>query len=99
MLSCAGCRRPLHDTAAFQFQTADGPLVKCRRCALRHPPLLRRSLAIAAIVGTILVVINQGDLVLRREWPPALAWKIPLTYLVPFVVATWGALVNGRLRG
>ena len=98
MLSCAGCQRPLHNASAFQFQTADGPIVKCRRCALRHPPLLRRSLGIAAIVGTVLLMINQGDLVLRGEWPPSLAWKVPLTYFVPFVVATWGALVNGRLR-
>jgi hypothetical protein len=60
--------------------------------------MLRRSLGIAAIVGTILLAINQGDLLLRQEWPPSLAWKAPLTYLVPFVVATWGALVNGRLR-
>ena len=60
--------------------------------------MLRRSLAIAAIVGTILLAINQGDLLLRHEWPPAFAWKVPLTYLVPFVVATWGALINGRLR-
>jgi hypothetical protein len=27
-----------------------------------------------------------------------LLWKIPLTYLVPFLVATWGALVNSRVR-
>ncbi len=60
--------------------------------------MLRRSLVIAAIVGTILLGNNQGDLLMRHEWPPALAWKVPLTYLVPFVVATWGALVNGRLR-
>jgi len=25
-------------------------------------------------------------------------WKAPLTYLVPFIVATWGALVNSRVR-
>ncbi len=60
--------------------------------------MLWRSLRIAAIVGTILLAINQGDLLLRREWPAALVWKVPLTYLVPFAVATWGALVNGRLR-
>ncbi len=47
---------------------------------------------------TVLLAINQSDLVLRQEWPPSLAWKGPLTYLVPFVVATWGVLVNGRLR-
>ncbi len=60
--------------------------------------MLRRSLVIALIVGTILLAINQGDVLLRAEWPQALWWKVPLTYLVPFLVATWGALVNGRVR-
>jgi hypothetical protein len=61
--------------------------------------MLKRSLAIALVVGTLLVAINQGDALLDARWSGALAWKIPLTYLVPFVVATWGALVNGRVRG
>jgi hypothetical protein len=24
-------------------------------------------------------------------------WKVPLTYLVPFLVATWGALLSCRV--
>jgi hypothetical protein len=60
--------------------------------------MLHRSLLIALVVGTILLAINQGDVLLGGEWPRALFWKAPLTYLVPFVVATWGALVNGRVR-
>ncbi|HKB26948.1 MAG TPA: nitrate/nitrite transporter NrtS [Methylomirabilota bacterium] len=95
--SCAACGAPLAGRSAFQFQAPGGAAVMCARCALRHPPMLRRSLGIAAIVGTLLLAINQGDLLLHGAWPPALAWKVPLTYLVPFVVATWGALVNGRV--
>ncbi len=72
--------------------------MKCARCAVRHRPMLRRSLLIALVVGTLLLAINQGDVLLRAEWPRALLWKVPLTYLVPFIVATWGALVNGRVR-
>jgi len=60
--------------------------------------MLRRSLAVAVVVGTLLLIINQGDVLLSAAWPRALVWKIPLTYLVPFLVATWGALVNSRLR-
>jgi hypothetical protein len=45
--------------------------------------MLKRSLMIAALIGTLLLAINQGDVVLRAEWPRALAWKVPLTYLVP----------------
>jgi hypothetical protein len=93
---CDACGRG--SGARFLFQTRRGPIVKCWGCALRHRPMLQRSLMIAAVIGTLLVVINQGDVVLRDAWPRALVWKIPLTYLVPFLVATWGALVNGRIR-
>jgi len=60
--------------------------------------MLRRSSLIALVVGTILVAINQGDLLLRAQWNDALLWKVPLTYAVPFLVATWSALINGRTR-
>ena len=93
---CATCGRA--GGAHFLFQTPAGPLVKCTRCALRYRPMLKRSLMIAAIVGTLLLIINQLDVVLTPPWPRALAWKVPLTYLVPFLVATWGALVNSRVR-
>jgi hypothetical protein len=63
---------------------------------LRHGPLLKRSLGIAAVVGTVLLAINQGDVLLAPRWPASLLWKVPLTYLVPFLVATWGALLNSR---
>ena len=62
-----------------------------------HPPMLRRSGLIAIVVGTILAVINQGDVLLAGQWSPALAWKLPLTYAVPFIVATLGALGTGKV--
>lgn len=58
---------------------------------LRRPVLLR-SLRASAVVGTLLTLLNQGDYLLSGDLPPALWWKIPLTYVVPFVVATYGAL-------
>jgi hypothetical protein len=98
--ACDGCGISFdRAAAAFQFQTLDGPILKCVRCAVRHRPMLKRSTAVALVVGTVLMIINQGDVLLGAKWPGALIWKIPLTYLVPFVVATWGALVNGRVRG
>lgn len=60
--------------------------------------MLRRSLLIAFLVGTILVAINQADLLLHGGRRTSLIWKAPLTYLVPFVVATWSALINSRIR-
>ena len=52
----------------------------------------------SVVVGTILVAINQGDLLLHGAWATALWWKMPLTYAVPFCVATWGYFVNNRVR-
>jgi hypothetical protein len=56
--------------------------------------IVRRSLILAAIVGTILNIINQGDALFSGG--PLVAWKIALTYCVPYCVATYGA-VTARL--
>ena len=72
-------------------------MTKCLWCAVRHRPLLRRSTLIALVVGSVLVAINQGDTLVAGRGDMALIWKVPLTYLVPFVVATWGALINSRV--
>ena len=58
--------------------------------------MLLRSIATALIVGSILVALNQGDLLFSGQWTPELFWKIPLTYLVPFTVSIWGTLTNAR---
>jgi hypothetical protein len=58
--------------------------------------MLWRSLAAAMVVGTVLTLLNQGDTLLSGQWTAALFWKIPLTYCVPFCVATYGALANSR---
>lgn len=44
----------------------------------------------------MLVMINQGAVLLKGSLPLALLWEIPLTYTVPFCVATWGALNSNR---
>ncbi len=94
---CATCGQAFGGRLAFHFQTSNGIILKCLTCAMRHVPMLRRSGLIALVVGTILTAINQGDLILAGNWPPALLWKLPLTYVVPFIVATLGALGTGKL--
>ena len=69
---------------------------RCWRCALLCRPLLRRSALTALVVGTVLVLINQGGVLMTGQLPVSLAWQVPLTYCVPFCVATWGALSNSR---
>jgi len=40
------------------------------------------------------VMINHGDAIISGVSPPI--WKIVLTYCVPYLVTTWGA-VTGKL--
>lgn len=54
--------------------------------------VVRRSTKVSMLVGTILVAINQGNLLLGGVYSPDLWWKIPLTYCVPFAVSTYAAV-------
>ena len=68
-----------------------------RREALQRSftwPATRRSLIVAALVGTILNLINQGPELLSGSWPNV--WKLVLTYAVPFVVASYGSYAAFR---
>ena len=56
-----------------------------------------RAIRVAIIVGTILTLINQGDVLLAGMAPN---WtKMDLTYLVPYCVSTHGAVGAMRDRG
>ena len=93
--TCDRCGRSLSQSWRFRFATPDGGVRRlCLRCAPQHPPILRRSLITALVVGTVLTAINQGDSLLALA--PVLLWKIPLTYVVPFAVSTYSALAIGR---
>jgi len=50
---------------------------------------LRRSLVVAVVVGTILNLINQGDRL--SDMQGIVWWRIALTFIVPFCVASFGA--------
>ena len=93
---CANCKCDLHEGRRFSFHGPAGQVLKCLLCSLYHWPLLKRSLLTALVVGTGLTLLNQGDEVLLGSWPSPLYWKVPLTYCVPFFVASWGALTNSR---
>jgi hypothetical protein len=54
----------------------------------------RRSLAVALVVGTALNAINQGPEVAAGHWP--VLWKLALTYVVPFLVASYGTFAAFR---
>ncbi len=47
-----------------------------------------RAAKMAAIVGPILTVINQGDVLLSGQYSPRVFLKILLTFLVPYLVSS-----------
>ena len=55
-----------------------------------------RSLKVSAVVGTALVVINQGNRLLAGEWSSEIALKVVLTYLVPYCVSTYASVAAAR---
>ncbi len=50
----------------------------------------RRSLWVALVVGTVLNLINQGDTLLSGRRLDFV--KLALTYVVPYIVSTYGAV-------
>jgi hypothetical protein len=50
----------------------------------------KRSLFVALVVGTILNLINQGDVLFGASH--LVLWKLLLTFVVPYFVATYGAV-------
>ena len=95
--ACERCGALLGDVA-YEVRGRQASPLRCIRCALLQPALIRRSLIIALIVGTILTAINQGNLIVQGDVSVALAWKIPLTFAVPYCVATTGAILNVRTK-
>ena len=89
---CACCPPWRAPTLAFTFVTPSGPVTKCLRHAIVHRRLLVTALATAAVVGTILTAINQGNVILSGHFPAILYWKVPLTYCVPYSVSTFSQL-------
>ena len=59
-------------------------------------PIVRRALRYAIGIGTLLIVINHGDAILRREWSAARLLRMALTVMVPYCVSTASAV--GALR-
>ena len=57
--------------------------------ALIAKPTIYRAVKISAIVGIILILINQFDLILAGYFPPV--WKIILTFMVPYSVSSYSS--------
>ena len=106
-VACSRCGKDVTNSRSFAFGSPRFPssagngvqpagAIKCLACSLLHGPMLKRSAIASVVVGTILTLLNQGDLLFSAQWNDSFYWKIPLTYCVPFIVATYGALTNNR---
>ncbi len=73
----------------------------CKRWvhAALSPAVARRSTKVSLLVGTLLVSINHGDLLLSGNVSSALFWKIPMTFCVPYAVSTYAAVDALRASG
>jgi hypothetical protein len=60
------------------------------------PSNLRRTVIIAAVVGCILSIINEGDVLVHGHATGATAAKICLNFVVPFIVSNLGVLAGTR---
>ena len=60
--------------------------------------VVKRATRIALIVGTILAIINHGDRMLFGDMTMGSAFKIVLTYFVPYSVSTYSAVQSIRER-
>ena len=84
--------------ARFRFAgTGAVPAFRCWRHAVFYDPVFRRALKVSAVIGTLLFLINQLDVVLSGKITLVVILKIILTYLVPFLVATYSALQINQL--
>ena len=63
----------------------------------RTPHIVHRALKYAAGIGTLLILINHGDALLRGDISAVRAFRMVLTGLVPYCVSTASA-VGGILE-
>ena len=62
----------------------------------RERSVVLRALKYAAVVGSILIVINHGDAILAGDLTPERLLKMFLTTLVPYAVSTLSSV--GAIR-
>jgi len=62
--------------------------------------VLGRGFRVAMVVGPILTLINQGDILFNGDVTPTVLGKIALTFCVPFCVSVYaGAQALGNSAG
>ena len=60
------------------------------------PPVVRRALKFAVVVGAILITINHGDALLAGDLSGGRLAKMALTVCVPYLVSTFSSVAAMR---
>jgi hypothetical protein len=78
--------------------SAEEPLTGWRfaLATCRRRENLRRTLRIALVVGIVLTLINQADVIARGEETLLTPFKVGLNFVVPFVVSNLGVIGGTR---
>ena len=58
--------------------------------------MFRRCAVIAVVVGTLLSLVNQGDVLLLGRLDGVAIVRIIANYLIPFVVSNLGAMASAQ---
>lgn len=73
--------------------------VKAQSGAFRFvfsPAVFKRNCLLAAIVGCLLTIANQLDVLLAQPFSFRLGTKILFNFLIPFVVSSTSAVMNRK---
>lgn len=60
------------------------------------PAVFKRNILLAAIVGCLLTMANQLDVLFTQRFTFRMATKIFFNFLIPFVVSSTSAVLNRR---
>ena len=61
-------------------------------CLALSGPVRWRAIKVAAVVGPILIAINQWDVILQGELNGICVLKMGLTFMVPYCVSTFSSV-------
>ena len=80
----------IEKSAEVQFHWQTCPTRVCT------PRIIRKALIAAVVVGSLLVGLNQGDIILSGATTPLVLAKILMTPCIPFCVSLYGAYIAYR---
>ena len=63
-----------------------------------RPAVFRRCSVVALVVGTLLSLLNQGDVIVAGRFDGVVTLRVIGNYLIPFIVSNLGAMTSAPPR-